>query len=388
MYRFKTLAALSLASSATVAVATTAWDTTGPMTVARANATATMLPNGSVLVAGGKAGIGPAFPVLASAELYDPATGGWSSTGTMNLQRQIATATLLTDGRVLVVGGRPSSGVSTATAELYDPKSGTWSYTGSMSTPRVRHSAALLPDGRVLVTGGLDDTAPRGQVFLKSAEVYDPPSGRWSSVESMSINRYGFPLITLSDGRLLAIGGASSAGDFVFNRSAEIFDPATGHWTRAHDMSQGRGFAPATRLADGRVLIAGGSTHEGSLLGNVQTDSAEIYDPANGRWTLTGAMITRRTAALAVTLDDGRVLVAGGNQYDLKGSGINLSVVDREALSTSEIWDASTNVWTSGGPMSEGRTAFMLVKLSSGAVLTAGGNGITGPARSSADLFR
>jgi len=110
MYRFKTLAALSLASSATVAVATTAWDTTGPMTVARANATATMLPNGSVLVAGGKAGIGPAFPVLASAELYDPATGGWSSTGTMNLQRQIATATLLTDGRVLVVGGRPSSG--------------------------------------------------------------------------------------------------------------------------------------------------------------------------------------------------------------------------------------------------------------------------------------
>src|SRR6476620_9348479 len=115
MYGFRTLAALSLASSATVALARTIWDTTGPMTVERANATATMLPNGSVLVAGGKAGIGPAFTVLASAELYDPGKGGWSPTGSMNLPQQIATATLLTDGRVLVAGGRPSSGVSTAT---------------------------------------------------------------------------------------------------------------------------------------------------------------------------------------------------------------------------------------------------------------------------------
>jgi len=388
MRRFKASAIVTLALSATAAAVATTWNATGSMTEARANATATVLTNGLVLVAGGKAGLGP-LPVLATSELYDPATGGWSPTGSMSIPRQIATATLLADGRVLVAGGRSGSGSSTTAAEIYDPSTGAWSTTGSMRVSRVRHSAALLPDGRVLVAGGLDDTAgARGQSFLKSAEIYDPASQTWSMVEAMSINRYGFALVTLNDGRPIAIGGAASAGDAVFNKSAEIFDPATGRWSRTHDMSEGRGFFPATLLADGRVLAAGGSIHDGNVFGNIQTDGAEIYDPVSGRWTRTASLSTKRTSARAVTLDDGRVLVAGGNLYDLVGNGINLSIVDRDVLSSSEIWDPATEAWTSGGNMSESRTGFTLVKVFTGAVLAAGGNALVGAGRSSADLFQ
>jgi N-acetylneuraminic acid mutarotase len=258
-----------------------------------------------------------------------------------------------------------------------------------MTTPRVRHSAALLPDGRVIVVGGLDDTAHGpGQVVLKSAEVYDPANGTWTPAESLSINRYGFPLVALNDGRLLAIGGASSAGDAVFNASAEIFDASTQHWTMTHDMSEGRGFFPATVLTDGRVLVAGGSIHDGSLLGNVQTGSAEIYDPATDRWSRTGDLAVRRMGARAATLPDGRVIVAGGSLYDIVGNGINLSIVDREVLASSEIWDLYTGVWNPGDNMSESRISFMLAKLLNGAVLATGGNGLDGIARSSANLFK
>ena len=126
----------------------------------------------------------------------------------------------------------------------------------------------------------------------------------------MSVSRYGFGMVLLNDWRVLATGGAFSAGDFVFNKSAEIFDPSTGHWSNTHDMSEGRAFFPAAVLADGRVLVASGSVHEGSLLGNVQTDSAEVYDPASGRWSRTQDLVNWRTGTRAVTLNEGRVAQA------------------------------------------------------------------------------
>src|SRR5262249_17706056 len=152
-------------------------------------------------------------------------------------------------------------------------------------------------------------------------------------------------------------------GDSVFNKSAEIFDPSTGHWSVTHDMSEGRGFFPAVVLADGRVLAAGGSTHNGSVLGNVQTDSAEVYDPVRGRWSQTQDMAVRRMGARAVTLNDGRVLLAGGNIYDIVGSGTNLTIVDRTELASAEMWDPLTGAWTSAGTMSEGRMTFTMTKL-------------------------
>ena len=154
-----TLATIGI--SAVVAFALTGWSPTASMNSPRAAATITTLQNGSVLVAGGKAGLG-SLPVLNSAELYNSTTGPWTPTGSMVTARQFATAMLLLDGRVLVAGGRTDTNISTATAEIYDPASGTWAITGAMSTTRVRHSAALLPNGHVLVAGGLDDTAKAG----------------------------------------------------------------------------------------------------------------------------------------------------------------------------------------------------------------------------------
>src|SRR5437016_5210938 len=139
------------------------------MTMARADHTATLLPSGQVLVAGGW----NSSNFLASAELYNPATGRFSATGAMATNRVYHTATLLPSGQVLVAGGATSSDTfSTASAELYDPATGLFRATGAMATDRVYHTATLLPSRQVLVAGG--DGA--GGNSLASAELYTPPN--------------------------------------------------------------------------------------------------------------------------------------------------------------------------------------------------------------------
>ena len=155
------------------------WTATGSLATARDDHTATLLPNGKVLVAGGYDGSG----TLASAELYDPASGTWTATGSLATARYRHTATLLPNGKVLVAGGSDNSG-ALASAELYDPASGTWTATGSLATARDCHTATLLPNGKVLVAGGFD-----GSGSLASAELYDPASGTWTATGSLATAR-------------------------------------------------------------------------------------------------------------------------------------------------------------------------------------------------------
>ena len=189
------------------------WTATGDMIEARTAFTATLLPDGRVLVAGGDG-------TFNAAEVYDPVTGGWTATGSMAEGRIGHTATLLSDGTVLVTGGcacsDPSAGES-ATAELYDPRSGEWIPTGSMGTARIFHTATLLTDGTVLVVDdGLHDRPA-------SSELYDPRSGRWTDTASPALPRVGYTATLLLDGGVLV------TGDYSDNRrKAEIYDPGFG----------------------------------------------------------------------------------------------------------------------------------------------------------------
>jgi N-acetylneuraminic acid mutarotase len=272
------------------------WTATGSMTYTRWWHTATLLPNGKVLVVGGEDSSGP----LASAELYDPATGTWSVTGAMGHVRWYNTATLLVNGEVLVTGGDDGGGGGyhhgQASAEVYDPATGTWSPTGSMTVARVGHTATLLPSGQVLVAGGSDNTLPSPN-YLSSAELYDPATGHWTPIGSMTYSRFRGTATTLNDGRVLLAGGAPY---WFYN---ELYDPATGTWSPTGNMIDGRYQHTATLLANGKVLVVGGFSYIG----------CELYDPATGIWSSTASPATLRWYGHTATLlPDGRVLVAAG----------------------------------------------------------------------------
>ena len=191
------------------------------MIQARAGHTATLLLDGRVLVTGGH----PDYRRIAdrdrTAELYDPATGTWSRTAVMSLPHYGGTATLLLDGTVLLAGGL--SVVEGNSAELYHPASGSWSDAGGMIEKRYYHAATLLSDGKVLVVGGRPWLSPDDR--LASAELYDPGTGTWTAAGSMNEPRAYITAVLLTDGRVLVAGGS------VHIASAELYDPASGTWT-------------------------------------------------------------------------------------------------------------------------------------------------------------
>ena len=276
------------------------------MSTPRYGSTATLLPSGKVLVAGGF--IPSLGVVLSSAELYDPVANTWALTGSMTDSRWDSTATLLSSGKVLVAGGGDSS-VVVATAELYDPATGTWTATGSMAGPRFLHSATLLATGQVLVAGGQSGTTcGGGSEALSSAELYDPVTGAWTSTGSLAAARHNFTLTLLPSGKVLAASGALDCGGITVG-SAELYDPGTGSWSSAGSLATARENHTATLLPSGLVLVAGG------LSGAPITvlASVELYDPAAGTWSLGPSMTTMRTNHSATLLASGVVLVAGGS---------------------------------------------------------------------------
>jgi hypothetical protein len=292
------------------------WTSTGSLGTGRYVHTATLLPSGKVLVAGGDSATtsGGVNPSLASAELYDPATGTWTATGSLGTARGQYTATLLASGKVLAAGGRNTftGGVPFnyfASSELYDPATGTWTATGSLGTARTTHTATLLPSGKVLVAGGFYSLdGGYSAIYLTSAELYDPGTGTWTSTGSLGTARGSHTATLLSSGKVLVAGGAGNSG---FLASAELYDPATGTWAAMGSLATTRYGHTATLLPSGKVLVAGGAN--GVAL-------AELYDPGTGTWAATGSPMARQYV-VATLLPSGKVLVEGGGS----NSGITAS---------------------------------------------------------------
>ena len=285
-----------------------AWSTAASLITGRENQSATLLRNGNLLVVGGMDGRG--VP-LASAELYNPRTNRWTAAGAMATTRLDHTATLLANGKVLVAGGIRGSIPSDtlASTEIYDPASNRWSEAAPMIDSRSRHTATLLGDGRVLVVGGFSvKIGERGLEVGQpgDAELYDPRTNRWSPTPPMARYRREHTATLLSDGRVLVAG---SQDDLTFN-SAEIYDPAGNQWIAAAPMTSGRALHSAVRLANGEVLVVGGIS-QGQNSPAIELASAEIYHPSTNRWTAVASMTQARTRETTTLLGDGRVLVLG-----------------------------------------------------------------------------
>ena len=234
--------------------------------------------------------------------------GSWSLTGSLNTPRSAHTTTLLPNGQVLVAGGRVSTGggLPLGSAELYDPRTGTWRTTGSLADARWSHTATLLRDGRVLVAGGYSTTTN----LLDSAEIYDPATGTWSAAASMANRRgtYARALVTGPNcgnhcGKVLVIGGRGPTSTQTLTAS-ELYDPVRNVWEPTGPLNEGRYLTEAAPLPDGRVLVAGGFG---------PTDTAETWDPRTGTWSFTATPMSFSKARPTVTpLRDGNVLVNNG----------------------------------------------------------------------------
>lgn len=290
---------------------------------------------------------------------YAPKTGSIASTGAPRAARFSHTATLLSDGRVLIAGGMERNGYWLDSAEIYNPETGHFSPTRNMLSRRAGAMAVRLPSGKVLIAGGTDGSGSS----LRTTEIYDPAGNVFTPGPNMLSPRSHGVAILLKDGRVLIAGGCAQ-GDDQRLASAEIYDPAAQTFSWTGSMHVPRGAFNAVALADGRVLVTGGMS-SGQLPDPTIEASAETYDPATGRFTLTSPMSVPRYKHGMALLKDGRALIIGGQNGGAFG----------QRLSSTEFFDPETSSFSRGPEMKYAR--FKLIQgvavLGDGHVLVAGG---------------
>jgi hypothetical protein len=337
------------------AASTASWTPVGSMASPRRDHSATLLTNGKVLVVGwfGQ-----------TAELFDPATGNFSAAGdTFYLYGQGSVAVRLLDGKVLIAGGS-SPGTQ---AEIYDPASRTFSKTGPLKVGRAFATATLLPSGSVLIVGGTPSPADR------SAEIYDPASGTFSLTGNLQVSRVGPTATLLPNGRVLVAAG-NDINTQECNHLVELYDESAGTFalgaTAIYLHCNWWGSAPA--LSNGEVLFAGGF----SPFGGIAFTSAELFDPVNIAFSPTGGMISGHAAGTITLLPNGQVLVAGG-----------ASAAGPLTTATAELYNPVTGSFQAAPPMNVARQQHTATRLSDGRVLVIGGFNPANQELNSAEIF-
>jgi|GEM_PF-1601143 len=329
------------------------WTSNLGLPYAAKEGTVTLLPNGTVVAAGGYNSSGNA---VANAALYDPALGVWKALPSMNYARALFSAVALANGNLLVFGGAGSSGSALATAEIYSPSSGTWMTTGSLSNAREGMKSVLMSNGKVLAIGGY---ASGGA--LSSCEVYNPNSGTWSTTASLNTARGLETALLLNDGTVLAAGGTNGSSSLS---SAEVYSSSASAWTTVGAMSYARENLTSALLPNGTVLVAGGS-------GTSVVGQTEIYSSTTTKWSLTGSLNTARTLHdMAVTGQGAAFVIAGQNS-----SG--------NQLSSMEYYNTQSGTWSLSATLPGTLEYVRAARLYSGAVLLGGGQSGGQPVSSS-----
>lgn len=360
-----TVTATSVADSTESAAATvtivaapspgpTAFTPTGNMTVARADHSATLLPDGRVLIAGGISIASAPQPPLASAELYDPSNHSFTLTGNMAVPRNAPGAVLLANGKVLFVGNSLD-----LRAEFYDPSTGVFTSAGNLISAGTSQQTSnsrlptLLQDGRVLIEGG-------------NAEIYDPANGMFSLTAAYAdANPSWMTSTLLQDGRVLLTGCVSSCS----GGATELFDPRTGSFSQTGSMAGWGGVNTATLLMDGTVLFVEANE-------NVTPDDVEVYDPTAGTFTHIGNTSQVHAFSAATRLPDGTVLITGGQ------------LVGGAPSPGSELYLPATRSFTSAGIMTVGRDGHTATLLNDGTVLITGGFSAYPAASATAEIYK
>ena len=339
------VAGLIISSTQLVAQSAGMFVRTGDMTTLRLAETATLLLDGRVLIAGGSGG-DRRLPVE-SAELYDPATGAFTATGSMNHARAGHASTRLADGRILITGG-----YSGTEAEIFDPSSGIFSTAGNMTSSRSFHAAVLLSDGKVLITGGhpLDGSAP----YLASAEIFDPESGVFTPAGEMTVPRFDHQTTLLPDRTVLIVPGSDGA-DYA---TSELYDPRSGAFSSL-PFTNSRGYVAATSnlLPNGKVLQ---TLQSGEC--DVNTRFSTLYDALTGTFGAAPQMSAAHCQQASTPLPDGTVLIVGSLN---DGTG---------PTPTAEVYDIRSGSFSSLGGVLFGRISPRATLLNNGSVLITGGS--------------